>query len=65
MKRDMRKIAGTSWKGIPYPYQPGADDYVIFLEIADNSLWNAFDILFRFGFQLGRRCEKRHGKKVK
>ena len=70
MKRDMMKIAGESWKGVPERYQPGLEDFEALKEMIFQggegleALWNAFGILFRYGFQLGRRYEKRNGRKL-
>ena len=70
MKRDMMKIAGESWKGVPERYQPGHEDFEALKEMifqggeGSEDLWNAFEILFRYGFQLGRRYEKRNGRKL-
>lgn len=70
MKRDMMKIAEEGRKNIPEGYQLEMDELrelmamVYRYDDVSEGLWNVFGILFRYGFQLGRRCEKRHGRKL-
>lgn len=67
MKRDMMKIAGKGWKNIPPKYQPGCEDLITLKEMIyqdeqpSEKMYCCFGILFRYGFELGRRYEKRHG----
>ena len=66
MKRDMLKIAGKDWTSIPERYQLTDSEYQILMEMLQKEKWwELFGILFRYGFQLGRRYEKKHGKAVK
>ena len=70
MKRNMMKIADEGRKSIPEGYQLEMDELRSLMRMVyqyddvSEGLWNAFGILFRYGFQLGRRCEKRHGRKL-
>lgn len=67
MKRNMMKIAGKGWKGIPARYELEIENYLevkemVFAEGAPpNVFFHAVGIVFRYGFELGRRYEKRHG----
>ncbi len=67
MKRDMMKIAGKGWRGIPDRYDMELENYfavkeMVFAEAAPPEVfYDAIGIVFRFGFELGRRYEKRHG----
>ena len=69
MKRDMMKIAGEDWKSVPKAYQPEGEDFealkekIFQGEKGTGDLYDALGILFRYGFQLGRRYEKRNGKR--
>lgn len=64
MKRNMLKIAGENWKGFPDRYSPTVSEERIALKLAmEKSVYDAFDLMFRYGFQLGRRYEKKHGKR--
>lgn len=63
-KRNMLKIAGDDWEKIPDRYSPTMDDEWIALKMAmEKDIYRAFGLMFRYGFQLGRRYEKKHGKR--
>lgn len=70
MKRNMMKIAGTDYSGVPELYQMTTDEVDALAKMLFEGddprrrFWDVSGILFRYGFQLGRRCEKRHGRKL-
>ena len=58
------KIAGTTWKGFPDRYTPTISEEEIALKLAmEKDITRGFDLMFRYGFQLGRRYEKKHGRR--
>ena len=71
MKRDMMRIVGEGSEGVPMEYQLTASEIqelwgMVFQDgdLSDN-LFDVFGILFQYGFQLGRRYEKRHGRNAR
>ena len=70
MKRNMMKISGDNWKNIPERYQLTVYEIqdlkeMIFSDMCPPEKWiDVTGIVFRYGFELGRRYEKQHGKKT-
>ena len=64
MKRDLMKTAGT-WEDVPRRYIPTWSELISVYEITHEDMAEAIGLAFRFGFQLGRKCEERHRKKGK
>ena len=70
MKRNMMKIAEEDWKNIPGAYQPTAAEIATLAEMVfpdsrtPEAMFDAIGIAFRYGFELGRRYEKKLGKEA-
>ena len=69
-KRNMMKIVGKDWENIPERYQLTVSEMqtlkdMLFPGMCPPEGWfDVAGILFRYGFELGRRYEKKHGKAV-